>query len=141
MVDRRKRRKAKRKIVKEQIPCIVYLSSNEESSFELAEMKENRQLRYINEYADVHGLIPMKIVRRGCFGPAVRNKLFQDCLYLMKQGKVSALLVANMDVISSGLADAYRKVGMVQEQGCRIISVDEGELRLDIKSVRERVSA
>ena len=141
MVDRRKRRKAKRKIVKEQIPCIVDLSSNEESSFELAEMKENRQLRYINEYADVHGLIPMKIVRRGCFGPAVRNKLFQDCLYLMKQGKVSALLVANMDAISSGLADAYRKVGMVQEQGCRIISVDEGELRLDIKSVRERVSA
>ncbi len=141
MVDRRKRRKAKRKIVKEQIPCIVYLSSNEESSFELAEMKENRQLRYINEYADAHGLIPMKIVRRGCFGPAVRNKLFQDCLYLMKQGKVSALLVANMDAISSGLADAYRKVGMVQEQGCRIISVDEGELRLDIKSVRERVSA
>ena len=141
MVDRRKRRKAKRKIVKEQIPCIVYLSSNEESSFELAEMKENRQLRYINEYADVHWLIPMKIVRRGCFGPAVRNKLFQDCLYLMKQGKVSALLVANMDAISSGLADAYRKVGMVQEQGCRIISVDEGELRLDIKSVRERVSA
>ena len=141
MVDRRKRRKAKRKIVKEQIPGIVYLSSNEESSFELAEMKENRQLRYINEYADVHGLIPMKIVRRGCFGPAVRNKLFQDCLYLMKQGKVSALLVANMDAISSGLADAYRKVGMVQEQGCRIISVDEGELRLDIKSVRERVSA
>ena len=141
MVDRRKRRKAKRKIVKEQIPCIVYLSSNEESSFELAEMKENRQLRYINEYADVHGLIPMKIVRRGCFGPAVRNKLFQDCLYLMKQGKVSALLVANTDAISSGLADAYRKVGMVQEQGCRIISVDEGELRLDIKSVRERVSA
>ena len=141
MVDRRKRRKAKRKIVKEQIPCIAYLSSNEESSFELAEMKENRQLRYINEYADVHGLIPMKIVRRGCFGPAVRNKLFQDCLYLMKQGKVSALLVANMDAISSGLADAYRKVGMVQEQGCRIISVDEGELRLDIKSVRERVSA
>ena len=141
MVDRRKRRKAKRKIVKEQIPCIVYLSSNEESSFELAEMKENRQLRYINEYADVHGLIPMKIVRRGCFGPAVRNKLFQDCLYLMKQGKVSALLVANMDAISSGLADAYRKVGMGLEQGCRIISVDEGELRLDIKSVRERVSA
>ena len=141
MVDRRKRRKAKRKIVKEQIPCIVYLSSNEESSFELAEMKENRQLRYINEYADAHGLIPMKIVRRGCFGPAVRNKLFQDCLYLMKQGKVSALLVANMDAISSGLADAYRKVGMVQEQGCRIISVDEGELRLNMKSMWGRVSA
>ena len=141
MVDRRKRRKTKRKIVKEQIPCIVYLSSDEEKSFELAEMKENRQLRYINEYADAHGLIPMKIVRRGCFGPAIRNKLFQDCIQLMCRGKARVLLVANMDAISSGLADAYRKVGMVQEQGFRIISVDEGELRLDMKSVYERVSA
>ena len=135
MDDRRMRRKDKRRIVKEEIPCIVYLSSKEESSFEMAEQKENRQLRYINEYADAHGLIPMKIVRRGCFGPAIRNKLFQDCIHLMCQGK------ANMDAITSGLADAYRKVGMVQEQGFRIISVDEGELRLNMKSVYERVSA
>lgn len=141
MDDRRMRRKDKRRIVKEEIPCIVYLSSKEESSFEMAEQKENRQLRYINEYADAHGLIPMKIVRRGCFEPAIRNKLFQDCIHLMCQGKARVLLVANMDAISSGLADAYRKVGMVQEQGFRIISVDEGELRLNMKSVYERVSA
>lgn len=59
----------------------------------------------------------------------------------MKQGKANVLLVANMNAISSGLTDAYRKVGMVQEQGFRIISVDEGELRLNMKSVCERVSA
>lgn len=40
MDDRRMRRKDKRRIVKEEIPCIVYLSSKEESSFELAEQKE-----------------------------------------------------------------------------------------------------
>ena len=141
MVDRRKCRKVKRKLVKEQTPCIVYLSSNEDNSFELAEQKENRQLRYINEYAEAHGLIPMKIVRRGCFGPAIRNKLFQDCIHLMCQGKARVLLVANMDAISSGLADACRKVGMVQEQGFRIISVDEGELCLKMKSMCGRVSA
>lgn len=49
MVDRRMQRKTKKRIVKEEVPCIVYLSSNEESSFELAERKENSQLRYINE--------------------------------------------------------------------------------------------
>ena len=141
MVDRRMQRKTKKRIVKEEVPCVVYLSSNEESSFELAERKENSQLRYINDYANAHGLIPMKIVRRGCFGPAIRNKLFQECLYLMKQGKANVLLVANMNAISSGLTDAYKKVGMVQEQGFRIISVDEGELRLNMKSVCERASA
>ena len=123
MVDRRMQRKTKKRIVKEEVPCVVYLSSNEESSFELAERKENSQLRYINDYANAHGLIPMKIVRRGCFGPAIRNKLFQECLYLMKQGKANVLLVANMNAISSGLTDAYKKVGMVQavhrSNGCR----------------------
>ena len=54
MDDRRMRRKDKRRIVKEEIPCIVYLSSKEESSFEMAEQKENRQLRYINELSLIH---------------------------------------------------------------------------------------
>lgn len=140
MDARRQKRKMKKKSKKEQIPCIVYLSSKEDRSFELAEKKEDRQLRYINEYADAHGLIPMKIIRNGCFGPSIRNKLFQDCIHLMRQGKARALLVANMDAISSGIADAYRKVGMVQEQGFRLISVDEGELQLNMKSLYERMS-
>jgi len=69
--------------VKEEIPCIVYLSSKEESSFRNGRTEgKNRQLRYINEYADAHGLIPMKIVRRGCFGPAIRNKLFSGLHFI-----------------------------------------------------------
>ena len=40
MVDRRMQRKTKKRIVKEEVPCIVYLSSNEESSFELAEQRK-----------------------------------------------------------------------------------------------------
>ena len=57
---RRREKKKQRMARQENIPCIVFLATDEES-FELAEKKEDRQLRYINQYADAHGLIPMKI--------------------------------------------------------------------------------
>ena len=67
---RRREKKKQRMARQENIPCIVFLATDEES-FELAEKKEDRQLRYINQYADAHGLIPMKIVRKSCFAPYV----------------------------------------------------------------------
>ncbi|MBQ3601641.1 MAG: resolvase [Lachnospiraceae bacterium] len=135
MNERRQRRKQKkkRKHYAEEIPCIVFLSTKENKSFDLAEQKEERQLRYINQYADSHGLVPMKIIRRGCFAPKVRDELFEKCICMMKQGKARAILVANMEYISSGEADAYHKIGMVREQGFQIFSVDEGELKLNLK--------
>ena len=70
---RRREKKKQRMARQENIPCIVFLATDEES-FELAEKKEDRQLRYINQYADAHGLIPMKIVRKSCFAPYVVNQ-------------------------------------------------------------------
>lgn len=137
MNDRRAKRKAKKKaITKEEIPCIVFLSSSNRDSEEIAERRENKQLHYINEYADAHGLIPMKIVRRGCFAPAVCNDLFKKCIYMMCAGKAQAILVANMECISTSEADSYYKVGLVRQHGFRLFSVDEGELKLELASER-----
>ena len=140
MDNRRVKRKEKKKHkAAEEIPCIIFLSSNENSSFDLAEIKENRQLKYINEYADAHGLIPVRIVRRGCMGARVRNDMFFRCIRTMHSGRARAILVTSMDLISSGEADSYYKVGLVRENGFRIFSVDEGELELNLKSHIERV--
>lgn len=43
---RRREKKKQRMARQENIPCIVFLATDEES-FELAEKKEDRQLRYI----------------------------------------------------------------------------------------------
>lgn len=96
---RRREKKKQRMARQENIPCIVFLATDEES-FELAEKKEDRQLRYINQYADAHGLIPMKIVRKSCFAPYVVNQMYSRCIDWMQQGKAEAILVANMEYLA-----------------------------------------
>lgn len=122
----------------ENIRCIVFLSSDEKDSFELAEQKENKQWRYIKEYADAHGLIPMKIVRRGCMAPMVANQMFLNCLEMMKQGRAEAILVSNMNYIAHGERDIYNKVGIIRENGFRIFTVDDGELKMCVRPITKK---
>lgn len=107
--------------------CIVFLSSDEEQDEYLAEKKENKQLNRINEFVEKNNLIPMKIVRRGIMGVRIRNEFFYRAISYMQAGKAEAIVAVNMDAISSGIADAYYKVGLVKEAGFRIITVDEKE--------------
>lgn len=129
---RAKRKAKKKKQVFEEIPCIIFLATNERNSFDLAEMKENRQLHMINEYADAHGLLPIRIIRRGCMGASVTNSMFNQCIQTMHKGRARAILLARMDYISTSEADSYYKVGLVKENGFRIFTVDEGELSLNL---------
>lgn len=45
-------------------------------------------------------------------------------------------MISNMASVSIGVFDAYTKVGKIIEIGGRIITVDEGELKLPLK-IRE----
>lgn len=140
MDNRRLKRKIKKRnhSTNEEIPCIIFLSSNEHESFDVAEVKENRQLKYINQYAYAHGLVPIRIVRRSCMGRKVCTDILVNCIRFMEKGRADAIIVANMETISYGEADAYHKVGMIREKGFRIFSVDEGELKMNLKYNKER---
>jgi DNA invertase Pin-like site-specific DNA recombinase len=123
---RRGSRKTK-PISKEPLRCIVFLSSDEEHDEYAAERKENKQLNRINEFAKRNNLVPMKIVRRGIMGIRIRNEFFYRAIAYMKAGKADAIVAVNLDAISSGVADAYYKIGLVKENGFRLITVDEKE--------------
>jgi DNA invertase Pin-like site-specific DNA recombinase len=123
---RRGSRKTK-PISKEPLRCIVFLSSDEEHDEYAAERKENKQLNRINEFAKRNNLVPMKIVRRGIMGTRIRNEFFYRAIAYMKAGKADAIVAVNLDAISSGVADAYYKIGLVKEKGFRLITVDEKE--------------
>lgn len=126
-----KNKKKNRK--QQEIPCIVFLSSNEKDSFESAKAKEDKQFKYISEYADAHGLVPVRIVRRGCMGRKVCNDLFMQCIARMRMGRARAILVANMHSIAACESDAYKMVGLVIQNGFRIFSVDDhGELKMGL---------
>lgn len=51
---------------------------------------------------------------------------------MMKCGRPNALLLINMEFISDGILDCYNKIGLVKNEGYRIFTVENGELKLDI---------
>jgi len=132
------RTKSKSNIVGEPVKCIILLSSDEADNWDKAERKENKQLNCINKYAKAHNLIPMYIYRRKCFGYYEMNRIFTNMLKMLDSGRADAVLVANTLSISSGIADAYHKVGRVVENGHRFFSVDEGELKMKIYNPKEK---
>lgn len=61
-----RRNRKKKKVSKYPVRCIVLLSVEPQEGIDYVEKKENKQLRYIEEYAKANNLIPMKILRREC---------------------------------------------------------------------------
>lgn len=54
---------------------------------------------------------------------------------MIRKKQISGVVVANMAAVSSSLADAYLKVGVIVEAGGVVVTVDEGRLDLKIKEV------
>ena len=125
----------RKKINKSKIRCIAYLSVQDDS-YKVA-ASENRQLRYISEYAKAHNLIIHKIVRRNGLNQTVANRHWEQMIRLIQKGDVDGILLVNMQAVASNVADAYLKVGQVSEVGGIVITVDEGKLGLPIRRMKE----
>ena len=112
--------------------CVVILSSKEEHDSVLAEKKEDKQLNRIMEFTDHNNLEPMKIFRRGIMGRRESDAIFFKAVNYMLSGKAAALVTVNVDAISYGIADAYYKVGIVNQAGFDFYTVDEKKVKLDL---------
>lgn len=125
-MGRKKRREPK-------IECIAYLSTT--GDVERAEIFENRQEKYIREYAKAHNIDVVGIERRHAFGMRDVDRQFRQMALLIRQRRVDGVIVANMAAVSSDMEDAYRKVGMIRAAGGSMVTVDEGRLGMDIREV------
>ncbi len=121
----------KKKIKK--INCFVYLAVDADER--TVEAKEMKQLRYIKEYAAAHNIHIVKVYHKDILGQTVVNGHFRNMLQRLENKEADGILLANMGAISVGLADAYYKVGLVVASGGQIITVDEGNLSLNIKTL------
>ena len=63
------------------------------------------------------------------------NRHYQNIVRRIRSGEAEAILLANMGMISQSLPDAYGKVGQMLEAGGRVITVDEGELKLNLEPI------
>ena len=66
----------KKRKVEEKIRCIAYLSTD--ADIYTAEVRENKQLRYLKEYANAHGIVITHIIRRNGLGKKRVNEQWQQ---------------------------------------------------------------
>ena len=104
--------------------CIAYLSV--EADLNVVDRLEDKQLKYIKEYAKAHNIKVVGVMRRNVF----RN--FKQIALLIGKKRVQGVIVAGMQYVSSDIEDAYSKIGMVKAAGGQFITVDEGNLGMNI---------
>ena len=124
---------AHKRKAKKNIRCIVYLATVADEN--TVDQKERKQLRYIREYAKAHQLQIVKVFHRSILGQMDMNRHYQNIVKRIQSGEAEAILLANMGMISQSLLDAYGKVGQMLEAGGRGITVDEGELKLNLAPI------
>ena len=115
--------------------AIVYLSvKGKENNID---NKEEKQLKYITEYANAHNIKIVKIMHRSILSDMVVNKHFSKMVSMVSHKKADVILLSKVAGISIDIEDAYKKIGSVIQAGGCIITVDEGELKLQIRMNRE----
>lgn len=124
---------SKKKKSEERICCIAYLST--EGDIWSADKREQRQLNYIREYAKAHNVKIVKVMHRDVLGQTEVNHHFNVMVELIKNKKADGIILANMMCVSTGVADAYYKIGKVKAAGGHIVTVDEGRLGMNVKAV------
>jgi hypothetical protein len=114
----------RRKIKK--MDCIEYLSV--QAPLEKVNMLEDKQSKYIHEFVKRKEYSIVGKIRRNGF-----SQRDVQIVNMIRKKQISGVVVANMAAISSSVADAYFKVGLVIEAGGIVVTVDEGRLDMHIK--------
>lgn len=111
---------------------IEYLSV--QAPLDKVNMLEDKQSKYIHEFAKRSEFNIVGKIRRNGFLQRDVDRQWLQIANMVRKKQISGV-VANMVAVSSSLADAYLKVGVIVEAGGVVVTVDEGRLDLKIKEV------
>ena len=121
----------RRKIKK--MDCIEYLSV--QAPLEKVNMLEDKQSRYIHDHVKKSGSAIVGKIRRNGFSQRDVDRQWMQIVNMIRKKQIDGVVVANMAAVSSSIADAYYKVGLIVEAGGIVVTVDEGRLEMHIKEV------
>lgn len=117
-----KRRKERKRF------CIAYLCATGE--MHQIQRREDKQERYIREYARAHNIEIVKVLRKDVLGMSLVREHFEMMAHFIRKGRADGVIVSNMEEVSTSLSDAYKKIGVIREAGGEIISVDQRNLAM-----------
>lgn len=112
--------------------CIEYLSV--QAPLEKVNMLEDKQSKYIHDFAKRSEFHIVGKLRRNGFSQRDVDRQWMQIVNMIRKKQISGVVVANMAAVSSSLADAYYKVGLIIEAGGVVETVDEGRLDMHIKT-------
>ena len=115
------------------IDCIEFLSV--QAPLEKVNMLEDKQSRYIHDHVRKSGYDIVGKIRRNGFSQRDVNRQWMQIANMIRKKRIDGVIVANMAAVSSSMADAYYKVGLIIEAGGIVVTVDEGRLDMHIKEV------
>ena len=81
--------------------CIAYLSV--EAELDKVDRLEDKQLKYIKEYAKAHNILIVGVMRRHGFSMNDVFRNFRQIAYLIGKKRVEGVIVAGMQYVSSDL--------------------------------------
>ena len=90
---------------------------------------------YIHDFAKKSEYCIVGKMRRNGFSQRDVDRQWMQIVNMIRKKQISGVVVANMAAVSSSLADAYYKVGLIIEAGGVVATVDEGRLDMHIKEV------
>jgi hypothetical protein len=126
-------KKKKSKDFEQRLNCVVYLST--QGDIFGTEKREEKQLRYIQDYTNSHNIIIRKKMHRDVMGLPVVNKHWDKMVDMIKRGVVDGIIVVNMEVVSSSIPDAFYKIGKAYVAGGVVVTVDEGRLGIPVRTL------
>ena len=113
--------------------CIEYLSV--QAPLEKVNMLEDKQSKYIHDFAKKSEHCIVGKMRRNGFSQRDVDRQWMQIVNMIRKKQIKGVVVANMAAVSSSVADAYYKVGLINEAGGVVVTVDEGRLEMKIKEV------
>lgn len=117
-------------MAKKKSKYIVYLSVS--GSPEDVGRKEDKQLRYINDYARSRGIQIVEVVRRNGMSGYEMNRQFAKMAAQIAKKKADGVLITKTSVVADTIEQAYMRAGQIAAAGGRLVTVDEGELSFNL---------
>ena len=116
---------------KKTIECIEYLSVD--APLDKVDRVEDKQSKYIHEYVKNKEYMIVGTERRHGFSQNDIDRQWQQIVNKIRKKQVDGVIVANMRAVTDNFVDAAKKIAQVQSAGGIVITVDDGQLSLNLR--------
>ena len=116
---------------KKTVECIEYLSVS--APLDKVARLEDKQSKYIHEYVKNKEYMIVGTERRHGFSKKDVDRQWQQIVNKIRKKQVDGVIVANMRAVTDNFVDAAKKIAQVQSAGGIVITVDDGQLSLNLR--------